>query len=130
MNREFNPSRLKAARIAKGLKQTEVAREFGFSRQFMHQCESGARTPNSDSISAFCELLNVNNEYFFKPSLIDLSLDDFNFRKQRTTTKSVAEQIKAKAMLLSEMVDWINRLLICHPQISLKFLFVLIKILN
>lgn len=108
MKKAFNPNRLKVARIANGLKQSDLALKLDVSRQYIHQIESGASIPNDDSVNAFCDLLGILPSYLYKDSPTQINSLECNFRKQKTTPKFVSEQIISKAIMFYEIFEWIS----------------------
>lgn len=104
----FHQKRLKLIRLDRAKTQAEYADELGVSRQFMHQIEVGDRNPNDETIEAICSLTGVLPSFFDRPVDHWISQDQCNFRKQKSTTKTFANQIIARSTLVSEIVDWIS----------------------
>lgn len=61
-------TRIKRARIAKGLSQLEVAKETGFSEIDVSRFEEGELKPTSKTLISFSRALDVRIEFFLRPS--------------------------------------------------------------
>jgi SOS-response transcriptional repressor LexA len=58
-------SRIKAARLAKGLTQTEFAASLGIVQGFLSGIERGKKTPSDTLLIAFCHHYKINEEWLF-----------------------------------------------------------------
>lgn len=62
----FNPSRLKTARLAKGLSQEQLGSKIGVTRGAMASWEQGKFDPQRDKIILLSQALDVYPNYFFE----------------------------------------------------------------
>jgi transcriptional regulator with XRE-family HTH domain len=62
----LSPSRLKAAREARGLSPEAVAEATGCSRATVYNAESGARTPRADTLARWARLYGVTQDSLFE----------------------------------------------------------------
>jgi Zn-dependent peptidase ImmA (M78 family) len=119
----FHPKRFKLIRQDRGKSQADYADQLGVSRQFIHQLEVGDRTPNADTTDALCALTGVTPLFFERPVTHWISADQCNFRKQKTTSKTFANQIIARSTLVSEIVSWTDQHVdlppVCIPHVEL-----------
>ena len=51
---------LKAARVNKGLRQTDVESSLGYSRSTLTRWETGKCIPRSDALKALCDLYGIS----------------------------------------------------------------------
>ena len=101
----FQPARLRLARLFHGLTHAELGARASSSRQFMHQLESGIKTPNELMVNVLSEQLEVDPSFFFTPIAEDVVEQQCHFRKQRTTPAKITQQVLARGTLFSETVS-------------------------
>jgi len=58
--------RLKEARIAKGLKQTELSEKIGLSKNAVSNYENGSSNPNVDVLYKIFEVLEIDPNFLFQ----------------------------------------------------------------
>ena len=58
--------RIKKMRLAKGLSQTEVAKELGADKSFMSNLENGRKNPTLKTILKLAKALGVNSDQLLK----------------------------------------------------------------
>lgn len=101
----FQPARLRLARLFHGLTHAELGARVSSSRQFLHQLESGIKTPNELMVNVLSEQLEVEPSFFFIPIAEDVVEQQCHFRKQRTTPAKITQQVLARGTLFSETVS-------------------------
>lgn len=62
---------LKAARVNKGLKQTDVAQALHVSRSTIMSWENGKTAPRIDQMRQLCELYNMPIDNFILTKMLD-----------------------------------------------------------
>ena len=83
MTLEFNATRLKDARLLRGLSQIELADLLGVTKQAISQYENGIVTPKSDITFKMSEVLNIPLAYFSMPDSNMIKTPIF-FRSRKT----------------------------------------------
>lgn len=110
-NSDFYGDKLRLARLLNGFKQQELGEYVSVSRQFIHQMESGNKTPAEDVLVALCEVLKVEQSFFNTPVGNDVKFEQCHFRKRRTTPVGLANRVLAFSTIFEELVKYINDLL-------------------
>jgi Zn-dependent peptidase ImmA (M78 family)/DNA-binding XRE family transcriptional regulator len=105
MIRTFEPRRLRLARTFLGRTLDQLGESVGATRQFIHQFESGQRTPNAEMLEALAAALHVEHEFFFRPISTDIPQDTCNFRKLQASRVKDIEQVIAHGELLAELLE-------------------------
>jgi len=101
-------SRLRLARTLRGWSQQELAHQISVSRQFIHQLETGLKYPTECVFEAICESLGVRTN-FFKVALVnELTSEQCNFRKRKTTTLSLASRVISFGVIFEELLNYLN----------------------
>jgi len=62
---KFEPDRIRLAREAKELSQSELASKVGVTLQRVVQWEKGKVKPNQDSLTAVCNVTGLAPRFFF-----------------------------------------------------------------
>jgi len=99
----FIGEKLRLGRVACGLSLEDLAKPVKVTRQYIHQLETGARTPALDVLPALAETLGVSNAFFELPLKSNVRAEECHFRKQVTTPRSVTSQVLARGALLDEL---------------------------
>lgn len=99
----FVPARLTLARVARGLKQNELADAISRSRALVSKWENRAynHTPDHQDLDLLSEILHVQLTWFFKPILNEDSANFF--RSLQGELKSARERSAAKLVFLHEI---------------------------
>jgi len=105
MTKAFEPRRLRLARTFLGRTLDQLGESVGTTRQFIHQFESGRRTPNDETTAALASALHVEADFFLRPAPMDVPQDACNFRKLQASRVKDIEQVLAHGQLLSELID-------------------------
>lgn len=88
--------RFKSARLMKGFSLQDLVDALGgqLSRQALHRYEKGEVIPDSEKINLLSKVLNVNPDYFFRSTQVELG--EVEFRKLSKMPHKVATLIKEK----------------------------------
>jgi Zn-dependent peptidase ImmA (M78 family)/transcriptional regulator with XRE-family HTH domain len=101
--------RIKSARINVGLSQQELGTKLGITKMAISKYENGTVTPNSTTLIALSDALDVKVEYFFRSDAPKLTKPVYRCRKALTE--------KDERMILGKTSDWLERYLVVE-QIS------------
>lgn len=104
-DQNFEPKRLRLARTFFGLAQSELGERVGASRQFVHQLESGVRTPSSEMVDALAAALLVEGSFFYRVVHSEISQDNCNFRSLQSSRVRDLEQVIGHGALLAELLE-------------------------
>lgn len=90
----YYPEKLKQRRQELGLKQTEIAKKLGISKQSYFAWEKGVAQPTKNNLAKLEELLNVPVGYFNELEIATLykELNNGNQDKAKSYVKSLVEQ--------------------------------------
>lgn len=80
-------SRIKAARLAKGLTQKEFAKSLGIVQGFLSGIETGKKTPSDTLLIALCHHYRINEEWLFT--------GDGNMFRENDATRQLREGLSA-----------------------------------
>ena len=106
----FEPRRLRRARTFFGLPLNDLGERIGASRQFLHQLETGQRTPSAETLAALATSLLVESRFFFQP-LEGIAQDHCNFRSLASSRVRDLEQVISHAELLAELLQFLETVL-------------------
>lgn len=104
----FCGDKLRLGRLLNGFSQKDLGDKISTSRQFIHQLETENRFPAEDIVNAFCEILNVERDFFFQPIGNDVKPDQCHFRKRRTTPVGLVYRVLAYSTIFEELVAFLN----------------------
>src|SRR5579859_6455745 len=99
-DQRFEPKRLRLARTFLGIVQGELGESVGASRQFVHQLESGQRTPSPEMAAALAAALLTEASFFFRPVEAEIAQDSCNFRSLQSSRVRDLEQVISHGALL------------------------------
>lgn len=112
LEREFNSSRLREARIYRGFTVTEVAERLDVSKQMISKYENGKAVPPFESLLAISGILRFPKDYFYEKP-IKVKAGSTYFRSLLSTGKKEREMqfdrvryITIMRALLEEYVDF------------------------
>ncbi len=103
MRRELNPSRLKRARLLRGLTTTDLGKLVGVTRQSISQYETGRQNPATDTLVRISNILNVPWGFFHEDDHIDIKLRHVFYRSLSSTRKFDIEVQNERLRVLSEL---------------------------
>ena len=94
--KEIFAERFKSARLMKGFSLQDLADALGnqLSRQALHRYEKGEVMPDNDKINLLSKVLDVNPDYFFRSTKVELS--EIEYRKLSKMPQKEASIIKEK----------------------------------
>lgn len=94
--KEIFADRFKSARLMKGFSLQDLADALGnqLSRQALHRYEKGEVMPDNDKINLLSKVLDVNPDYFFRSTKVELS--EIEYRKLSKMPQKEASIIKEK----------------------------------
>ena len=100
----YYPERLKNRRLELGLKQTELAKELGISKQSYFTWEKGTTQPTKDNLAKLEELLQVPHGYFSELEIATLykQLTDQNQEKALTYVQDLLEEQSKVVSIVQE----------------------------
>lgn len=102
---QFEPRRLRLARTFRGFTFEELGDKVSASRQFVHQLESGKRSPAPDMTAALAAALLVESDFFTRPVANDIPHDECNFRSLASSRVRDLEQVISHGILLEELLE-------------------------
>src|SRR5258706_122512 len=116
----FRGDRLTEARLARGLKKVDVAKEGGITPAAVGQYERGDIRPSAEVLSHLSSVLEFPAGFFVTgPAAIDLSEDRIHFRSLRSTSSRVRSKQIARLALLEEIVGHLERK-VMFPSITIE----------
>ncbi len=100
----YFPEKLKNRRLELGLKQTELAKELGISKQSYFAWEKGTAKPTKANLAKLEELLQVSHGYFSEIEIATLykQLTDQNQDKALTYVQDLLEQQRKVVTMVQE----------------------------
>lgn len=105
---QFNPARLREARLLRGYTLTELAAELNISRQAISQFELGDSIPKLETILNLMSVLNFPRSYFFKPKNEQLIGNTF-FRASSKLTKKIKDLQVQKSIYSYEIYYYFSQ---------------------
>jgi len=107
----FHGDRLRLARLFQALSLEEVGARVAATRQYIHQLETGAKSPTGDMVAALAEALEVEPRFFEMPLLNPVREDQCHFRKRMTTPTALVQQAAARGTLVDLLVRRVSDVL-------------------
>ncbi|HEK9097435.1 TPA: XRE family transcriptional regulator [Streptococcus equi subsp. zooepidemicus] len=104
----FNPSRLKKARIARGLTKKELAERTGISRQMVSNYELGKTQPGANNLLSLVDELDFPYNYFTSETRSFHEGATF-FRSQSASTKRARDMQAVRLEFQKEIYDLLSR---------------------
>jgi len=98
---KVQPSRLRFARMLRGLRQVQLAEAIDVSASAVSQFEAGTASPDPRTLERIALTLGCNPDFFARPMARDVG-DPF-FRSRRAATKLERDQARAYALAISEI---------------------------
>ena len=112
----FRGDRLTEARLARGLKKVDIARDVGITPAAVGQYERGDIRPSAEVLSQLSEVLGFPAGFFVSgPTSIDLSDARIHFRSLRSTSSRMRGKQIARLALLEEVVGQLERKVVLPP---------------
>lgn len=107
----FCGARLRVARSLAGLTQVELADKVKTSSAFLSYMEAGQRELTPVLGAAIADVLDVEVGFFWLPPPREFRDDECFFRRRKSTTMSVRNQVLAHATLFGEMLNYVEEML-------------------
>lgn len=101
---EFYGDKLRLGRLINGFTQQELGELASVTRQYIHQLESGLRSPAEDLLHALCESLKVTPVFFQTPVGNDVKFEQCHFRRRKTTPTGLAHRAMAFSTIFETLV--------------------------
>lgn len=105
---EFSPDKLRLARCAAGRSLAEIGELLGVTRQYAHKLEVNA-IPSPNQLERLCEVLRVEENFFFAPRKSGVELEQCHFRSVRTSTLTLKKTIAAQVEMFELLVDELDK---------------------
>lgn len=102
---DFCPEHFRIARMLKGFSQQELGEKVETSRQFIHQLESSIREPSEELLPSLCEALGIDKSFLYRSPIRELKSEQCHFRKRRTTTQAICNQVLAYGSVFEKFLD-------------------------
>ena len=108
----FQGSRLRLARLFKGLTLAELGEQVSTTRQYIHRLEvSKDQSPSVELLSALAETLLVKDDFFFLPLTDEVKEDQGHFRKLQTTPQNVRQRVLSYGTMFNMIVNYLDTVL-------------------
>jgi len=107
METGFNGAQLRLARAFNGLALEDVAEQVDRTRQYIHKLETNQSAPTEALSGRLAEVLRVRPA-FFSLQRIEVSEEQFHFRKLFTTRAIVKQVALARAELFGRLVNYLD----------------------
>ena len=104
----YKGDKLRLIRVARGYSLEELGKAIGVTRQSIHKMEAG-QEPNKDQLPKLCEILSVNENYFYAERNTPVVEDQCHFRSLRARTQTLTNTVMARAELLDSIIQKIER---------------------
>lgn len=114
---QFNPKRLREARLVRGMTISNLAEEIGISKQAISQFELGEHTPKSETVMALINTLKFPKGFFYREFKEQYVGNTF-FRANATATKKSKEIQFNKSLLGGYIYEYLSEY-IEFPELNL-----------
>lgn len=104
---QFNPKRLREARLVRGLSISNLADEIGVSKQAISQFELGEHTPKPETVMALINTLKFPKSFFYREFKEQYVGNTF-FRANATATKKSKEIQFNKSLLGGYIFEYVS----------------------
>lgn len=115
LNTLFSGDQLRLARLTFGLSLEELAGRVAATRQYVHQLETGARTPTGEMRLALADALGVAVRFFSAVDGANVRPEQCHFRRQATTPVSITSQVLARGTMLDRLASRLDEQLSLPP---------------
>ncbi len=123
---KLSGEQLRLARLSHGLSLEELGEHIGHTRQYIHQLETGSRSPTDITLEALSDVLSVTTSFLEQPFRSTVRPEQCHFRGHANRPVSVTSQILARGTLLDRLIVIIDRHLelpdVSFPDISINSL--------
>ena len=116
----FDGKRLTHARLSRGLRKKDLADLVGVTPAAVGQYEQGVSFPSASVVGELSLALSYPPQFFERGRpRFEISHEECHFRRLRATSKLERSRVLARAELLVELVDTLERHGLRFPQVSL-----------
>lgn len=109
------PSRLREARLARGLTTIDLASKVGVSRQSISKYELGASEPSGPVLSAISDALNVPISFFYKPLSAPENRGTTFYRSLKTNAARAKDVMSSKSHWATQIASLISKDIVFPP---------------
>jgi Zn-dependent peptidase ImmA (M78 family)/DNA-binding XRE family transcriptional regulator len=103
---EFCPSRLRLARMRRGLKQEELAQRVGLDKTTISKYERGDRTPDAAQAVLLADCLHFPLSFFSQSDVGPITMEGVSFRARRSEVKAATrERTLASLQMASQVLE-------------------------
>lgn len=106
---KFSGEQLRMARLAHGFSLEELGEQVAATRQFIHQLETGARSPSDEMANALADVLAVRAEFLSATVPSTVRPEQCHFRGHITRPATITSQVLARGTILDSMVSALER---------------------
>jgi len=103
----FNPKKMKTARMARGMTMKELSEKASLSRQMISNYESGKTTPSASSVIKIINALNFPSEFFSVEDITTPGGATF-FRSQSAATKRKRDMQEIRLEFVKSIYDTLS----------------------
>lgn len=115
----FDGKRLTHARLSRGLRKKDLADRIGVTPAAVGQYEQGVNSPSASVLAELALALSYPPKFFeWGRPRFEIPHDECHFRRLRSTSKLDRSRVLARAELLMELVDAIERHGVRFPPIN------------
>lgn len=114
---QFNPKRLREARLVRGLTISDLAEKIGVSKQAISQFELGEHTPKPETVMLLINTLHFPKSFFYREFKEQYVGNTF-FRANATATKKSKEIQYNKTLLAGYIYEYVSEY-IEFPELNL-----------
>lgn len=107
----FSGEQLRLARLVHGYSLEDVGERIGATRQFIHQLETGSRSPSNEMIEVLSDVLGVTQAFLSVAIPSTVRPEQCHFRGHITRPASITSQVLARGTLLDKFVAAIDEYL-------------------
>jgi Zn-dependent peptidase ImmA (M78 family)/transcriptional regulator with XRE-family HTH domain len=116
----FDGKRLTQARLSRGLRKKDLSDLIGVTPAAVGQYEQGISAPSSSVIAELSLALSYPPKFFKRGrQRFEISHEECHFRRLRSTSKLERSRVLARAELLMELVDVLERYGLRFPPVDL-----------
>lgn len=102
---------IRMARLINGLTQQDLADRLGYTRQYIHQIESGVRLPSLQVEELFTKELHIKKNYKFngEAPVVRVNTESLNFCRRKGATLTEIERAKLVSSVFLDFFEGIER---------------------
>ena len=104
----FQGSRLRTARLFRGLTQAQVAEGVGIRVPYVSQLEAGLRQPTVNVVSALAAVVGFPREFLHGPPLEEFRSEECHFRCPKTTPDALRNRVLSYGSLVNLVMAYLE----------------------